>query len=1146
MILFTKFSNERSRALSIKTNIISDGGAKKVRKYPAFPEAMNHIHNIARYYTLLGEQFSGTRFEPCPLREEKGYVEFDFLEGESFEKEADSFLFRHREKLNAFLAELFSEIEKTATETFVKTEAFEKVFGKTDLPEGMACMKVTNVDLVLENIINLQGSWKMIDYEWTFDFPVPVKYVEWRILHYYVEGNSKRVFLKDKGIYDLLDVNAGELSAFAKMEESFQQYIRGEHTPLRNLYKDISDGYVNVGEMLLNYNNNEPKKVPHIYYDIHGGFTPEDSCAIEGVEGEEIKTSFKLEGVNRLRFDPSEMPVYLIIDKLETDTGFEIEIEDEDTNGCRISQEEFVFETEDPWIKIKGWPEGSGELILEFRFWIIDKGFAKLLSDKMMDNNIRYANMMRVINAESETIISSRAAASALEGTKPMRAYRKLRGKLGKGDPFLGVQPGFNGTEAGIFFSADQKSYRDDEMFVRGWAYARYAVDESIEIFDANGAKVPAKIERTIRPDITDAFKLYSGRKCGFEAHMDYKDIKALPLTFVVNEPRGAQSFVVELEMDPAKRRERRRLIAEGKIKAPGEPPLMYDDWVRDYMPLPSEIEAQREVHFPYEPLISIVIPLFNTPVPFLKALIDSIMQQSYGRLELCLADASTNDDVENYIKENYSGESRIIYKRLGDNKGISENTNCAIQMASGDFIMFSDHDDIVAKNALFEIVKAINDYEDVDVVYTDEDKIDMEGKILYDPHFKPDFDLDLLRSNNYFCHIVVARKTLVDKVGHLNGDFDGAQDFDYVLRLCEKARRVSHVPMPLYHWRSHPASTAGNPESKLYAYENGRRAVQAHYDRLGLKAKAYMTKYYGRYRSIFEVQGEPLVSIIIPNKDHKEDLKRAIDSIFDKTTYKNYEIIVVENGSTQDDILEYYDEIQNSHENVKVVKFTEPFNYSRVNNFGVANSKGEYLLFLNNDVEVIEPDWMKEMLGYCERKDVGVVGARLLYPDDTVQHVGVIIGLGGAAGHMFYGAPAEAFTYAGRGNSTQDLSAVTAACMMTKREVYEKAGGFDERFVVAFNDADYCLKVRDLGLLVVLNIYAELYHYESVSRGSDKAKDDKERHDRFLKEADAFRAKWPVYFEKGDPYYNPNLDLTRSDFALKWQYPMTEDHEQE
>ena len=351
---------------------------------------------------------------------------------------------------------------------------------------------------------------------------------------------------------------------------------------------------------------------------------------------------------------------------------------------------------------------------------------------------------------------------------------------------------------------------------------------------------------------------------------------------------------------------------------------------------------------------------------------------------------------------------------------------------------------------------------------------------------------------------------------------------------------------MPLYHWRSHPASTAGNPESKLYAYENGRRAVQAHYDRLGLKAKAYMTKYYGRYRSIFEVQGEPLVSIIIPNKDHKEDLKRAIDSIFDKTTYKNYEIIVVENGSTQDDILEYYDEIQNSHENVKVVKFTEPFNYSRVNNFGVANSKGEYLLFLNNDVEVIEPDWMKEMLGYCERKDVGVVGARLLYPDDTVQHVGVIIGLGGAAGHMFYGAPAEAFTYAGRGNSTQDLSAVTAACMMTKREVYEKAGGFDERFVVAFNDADYCLKVRDLGLLVVLNIYAELYHYESISRGSDKAKDDKERHDRFLKEADAFRAKWPVYFEKGDPYYNQNLDLTRSDFALKWQYPMTEDHEQE
>ena len=319
-----------------------------------------------------------------------------------------------------------------------------------------------------------------------------------------------------------------------------------------------------------------------------------------------------------------------------------------------------------------------------------------------------------------------------------------------------------------------------------------------------------------------------------------------------------------------------------------------------------------------------------------------------------------------------------------------------------------------------------------------------------------------------------------------------------------------------------------------MYAYENGRKAVEAHYERIHQEAEVTMTPYWGRYRSKLKYKGKPLVSIIIPNKDHIDDLERCLKSIYEISTYDNFEVLIVENNSSSQETFLYYEQVQKTWENLKVLYWKEHFNYAAINNFGVKSAQGEFLIFLNNDIEVITPDWIEEMLGYCQREEVGIVGAKLYYPNDTVQHAGVVIGMGAdhAAGHVFYGVDRKQFTYGGRANSTQDISAVTAACMMVKRSVHEEIGGFDERFEVAFNDVDYCLRVRETGKVIVFQAFVELYHYESRSRGLE---DTTEKKERFNREAALFRKRWKRILEEGDPYYNPNLSLEDSNCTLKW-----------
>ena len=543
------------------------------------------------------------------------------------------------------------------------------------------------------------------------------------------------------------------------------------------------------------------------------------------------------------------------------------------------------------------------------------------------------------------------------------------------------------------------------------------------------------------------------------------------------------------------------------------------------------ELAMQRQQVFPRQIKFSILVPLYNTPEDFLKEMIESVQAQTYSNWELCLADGSdaAHPQVERIVMQFQQRDNRIKYRKLEKNFGISGNTNACIEMAAGDYIALFDHDDLLHPSVLYENMKAICE-QGADFIYTDELTFQGTTKNITVAHFKPDFAIDNLRANNYICHFTVFQKSLLDKTGLFRSECDGSQDFDMVLRLTEQAQKIVHIPKPLYFWRSHAQSVASSVGAKPYVIQAAKKAIGDHLDRMGLKGEVLDSVVPSMYRLKYEINGRPLVSILIPNKDHVSDLRKCIVSIQEKSSYPNYEIIVIENNSVEEKTFQYY-QILERKPNIRVVQWNGKFNYSAINNFGYTFAKGDYILLLNNDTEVISPDWIQEMLMYAQRSDVGAVGAKLYYPDGTIQHGGVVLGVGGVAAHLHCNRPKEDVGYMGRLIYAQDLTAVTAACMMIPRKVWEQTKGLDESFEVAFNDVDFCMRIRQLGYLIVFTPFAELYHYESKSR---KADDTPEKRARFVGEVERFQARWAKELEAGDPYYNPNFSLDDANFTIR------------
>lgn len=557
---------------------------------------------------------------------------------------------------------------------------------------------------------------------------------------------------------------------------------------------------------------------------------------------------------------------------------------------------------------------------------------------------------------------------------------------------------------------------------------------------------------------------------------------------------------------------------------------LKKDVWqFRSDIPLKKELKQQKNHKFEYMPLISIVVPLYNTPKNFLLEMVESVEKQSYQNWQLVLVNASGNyPEIEKKAKN----DSRITYVVMEKNLGIAENTNFGFAHCKGDYIALLDHDDVILPNALYENVKAINLHK-ADVLYSDEITLDGQLKHLIQFHFKINYAPDFLRSCNYITHFLVFKKQLAEKVGFWEDkNFDGAQDFDLTLRLCEQAECVYHIPKVLYYWRGHSGSTANDMSTKAYAFEAGKKAIEAHLKRTGLKGSVSIQKWPGSYRVKYDIIGNPKISIIIPNKDNIEDLSRCLASIKEKGGWENTQIIVVENNSQLDSTFEFYEKAQQQYPNLQVVYYKGGFNFSAICNFGAKYAVGEHILLLNNDVQFTSEDFLVEMLMFSQRKDVGAVGAKLYYPDQTLQHAGVIVGINGSAGHSHKGL-ADAKNNTGdmyRLVTAQNYLAVTGACLMVKTELYLRYPLDETNFAVAYNDIDFCLRLYQDGYLNVFTPYAEGIHYESKSRGSDTDKPNP----RYEGEKARFAEKWQQYFNWGDPYYNPHFTLLYENYGYK------------
>ena len=678
---------------------------------------------------------------------------------------------------------------------------------------------------------------------------------------------------------------------------------------------------------------------------------------------------------------------------------------------------------------------------------------------------------------------------------------------------------------------------KNGKIFATGWAVSSVAENEiEITVTDEKKEPVDAIVTWAARPDV--GLAKYGDPKAGHVGIFLEIPSRGQHLVTVHFKEKDAQGSVISeqsLPLNPALIAAR-KFLKESKAQYVNTKKSLvwlkkkltrneyadYDTWLRIMRVSRQELFKQRKTKFSYAPKFSVVVPLYHTPAKFLKDLVRSMMYQSYANWELCLVNASPEDVHLTSLLENWAmRDKRIRVIRLEKNLGIAQNTNAGIEASTGEFIAFLDHDDFLEPDALFCYVDALNKDKTIDVFYSDEDKTDEYAAHYFYPHFKSDFNIDLLHENNYMCHFLAVRKSIVDTVGGLNEKFDGAQDYDFVLRLTEHTKKIYHCPRILYHWRCSNQSTAASQGNKMYAIHAGKAALNAHYKRIGWNARAQEGAVDGWYQTKFTLKEEPLVSILIPNKDHTDDLDVCLNSFFERADYQNYEFIIIENNSVLPETFAYYEKIEKEHDNVKVVYWEAGFNYSAINNFGFKFAKGDYIMLLNNDVELITPDIFQSMLGFCMRPEVGIVGAKLLYNDHTVQHAGVLVGAGGLADHVFKGIHEDDPGYMGRAISSQDVSAVTAACLLVKRSVYEEVGGLEEEFQVAFNDVDFCLKVRKAGYLIVYDADVKLFHYESKSRGME---DTTERFIRFGNEMMLLNSKWDILSTFVDPYYNPNL----------------------
>ena len=705
-----------------------------------------------------------------------------------------------------------------------------------------------------------------------------------------------------------------------------------------------------------------------------------------------------------------------------------------------------------------------------------------------------------------------------------------------------------------VIFDSIYRDKTTNNLTITGWALDTITKESPTFTINNENQVSAYNIQRVLREDVNQIYQTEPAIEAGFVVTLEgIKQKKVLPFHFqssahviTVDFPLNKKYPVIPGTEDKVTRlwiKDKKgfkymakngisHTIQRAKIEKLRNQ-ASYPNWLARNEVLDIEAMTQEIATFHYQPKISIAMPVYNVEEKWLRLCIDSILNQVYTNWELCMADdASTDPNVKKILTEYQQLDERIRVVFREQNGHISEATNSALAIATGEFVALLDNDDELAINAFYEVVKVLNENPELDLIYSDEDKIDMDGN-RSDPAFKPDWSPDLLLGTNYISHLGVYRRSILEEIGGFLKGYEGSQDYDLVLRFTEKTtkERIKHIPKVLYYWRMLPTSTAVDQGSKGYAFEAGLRAVQDALVRRGINGHATHGAANGLYDVYYDIESEKLVSIIIPTKNGYKDVQRCVSSIIEKTTYQNYEIIMADNGSTDPKMHELYAEFEQQLPGRFFVESIDiPFNFSTINNRAAKKAHGEYLLFLNNDTEVITENWLTLMVSFAQQERIGCVGAKLLYPNNTVQHAGVILGLGGVAGHGHYGYPHGDLGYFGRLAINVNYSAVTAACLLMKKADFDAVGGFEEAFTVAFNDVDLCLKVQALGRDNVWLHEAELYHFESQTRGyDDKGKKKK----RFEQEKVMMEEKWGPLIEN-DPFYNPNLTRDIPNFSLR------------
>lgn len=972
------------------------------------------------------------------------------------------------------------------------------------------------------------------------------------------------------GFYDDLNYRPTYLTSYAVCYRRKSDFLRQIEDYERNIR--MTEEKLDVLEE-SNRKLTDPAQIYKVYFDCGSGLTEENSFQAEVKNNSHFQQRIVLpKGCISVRFDPVEGMGCLVYNlQIRTENTF---LQIKAHNGVQLN-DVYIFRTTDPQIYIEELLPGSQFLNIDAEIIPMDQGgWIRLAHEIEFLEQQQGALKSAVEDKErhilhQDSLMAQREADYRSELSERETAYRtELAQREATYQTELAQRDKAYQAEL-----AEQKAAYQTELAERDAAYqselAELETAHQAELADREATYQTDRTERdaahqvelaelaNTKAEISQELEHYKAHYLAAlhqreelkgalaEAQNAYNVISNAAFWKITKPFRAVLDFIKRL----LRSNQYTRLFCKG-LKCLKENGIRYT-WrkVRDKLhhrqdfltgairPLYTreELEAQRAYTFSRTIRISIVVPLYNTPKEFLHEMIQSVLDQTYGGWELCMADGSDQEHayVGRICVEYAKKDSRICYQKLKENRGISENTNACIDISTGDYIGLLDHDDLLHPAALYDVMKAICD-KGADFVYTDEatfesPKVDR----IVTAHFKPDFAIDNLRANNYICHFSVFSKALLMRSGKFRSAYDGSQDHDIMLRLTAAAERIVHIPKLLYFWRSHPQSVSLDITSKEYAITAGKNAVRDSIASFGDIAEVSSSRAFPTiYRIRYEIRHHSKVSIIIPNKNHYADLKQCVESILGRSTYDNYEIVIIDNGSEDANIISYYDVIQRDPR-IRVYNLDIEFNYARLNNFGAKKATGEYYILLNNDTEVITPEWIEELLMYVQRDDVAAAGAMLYYPDNTIQHAGIILGLGTdrVAGHPFHRVPRGEIGYMGRLCYAQDLSAVTAACMMVKSSAYWEVGGFNDEFKVAYNDVDFCMKLREAGYRIVWTPYAELYHYESRTRGYE---DTPEKQVRFQAEVSRFKARWSKELAEGDPYYNPNLTLDRGDFSLR------------